>query len=237
MHEHTHTHTQHLFLHIHIDPCARVHTYNAHAHICTHNIHITHTHTRDVHVASMCMCTSLATAGAQWNAPHIQPLLFIQLPGEVFNYWLQHIIIFFIVPPYLIYIWGKSPSDHMCTSFYPPSFRPRLSWTVQRVGVVFVCQCCVHCTPQLHHDPTGPRESSPPPLPLPPVHVVCHESFPVFFFHIAMLLVSKWSSPMWIWTTFYVRPVSTHSEDHTTDSLDYFIKLFACCSWAKYTPW
>ncbi|KAL5509680.1 hypothetical protein EMCRGX_G005084 [Ephydatia muelleri] len=28
------------------------------------------------------------------------------LPGEVFNYWLQHIIIFFIVPPYLIYTWG-----------------------------------------------------------------------------------------------------------------------------------
>lgn len=28
------------------------------------------------------------------------------LPGEVFNYWIQHIIILFIVPPYLIYIWG-----------------------------------------------------------------------------------------------------------------------------------
>ena len=29
-----------------------------------------------------------------------------QFPGEVINYWLQHSLIFFIVPPYLIYIWG-----------------------------------------------------------------------------------------------------------------------------------
>ncbi|KAL5476209.1 hypothetical protein EMCRGX_G026125 [Ephydatia muelleri] len=27
-------------------------------------------------------------------------------PGEVLNYWLQHLLIFFVVPPYLVYIWG-----------------------------------------------------------------------------------------------------------------------------------
>ena len=31
--------------------------------------------------------------------------------------------------------------------------------------------------------------------------------------------------------------MSTHSEDLTTESLDCFIKLFAYCLWAKYTPW
>ena len=30
----------------------------------------------------------------------------VQFPGEVINYWLQHSLIIFIIPPYLIYIWG-----------------------------------------------------------------------------------------------------------------------------------
>lgn len=29
------------------------------------------------------------------------------LPGEVIVYWTQHTMIFFVVPPYLIYIWGR----------------------------------------------------------------------------------------------------------------------------------
>lgn len=30
----------------------------------------------------------------------------LKFPGEVLMYWIQHILIFFIVPPFLIYSWG-----------------------------------------------------------------------------------------------------------------------------------
>lgn len=31
-----------------------------------------------------------------------------ELFGRLFFYWLQHILIFFVVPPYLIYLWGEA---------------------------------------------------------------------------------------------------------------------------------
>ena len=36
----------------------------------------------------------------------------VQFPGEVINYWLQHFLIF-IVPPYLIYIWGMLTAGYV----------------------------------------------------------------------------------------------------------------------------
>ena len=36
----------------------------------------------------------------------IHHALYFQFPGEVVNYWIQHSLIFFVIPPYLIYIWG-----------------------------------------------------------------------------------------------------------------------------------
>ena len=35
-------------------------------------------------------------------------LSLVQFFGELVEYWAQHILIFFIVPPYLIYIWGNN---------------------------------------------------------------------------------------------------------------------------------
>ncbi len=37
----------------------------------------------------------------------------MQFPFEVYNYWLQHFLIFFVVPPFLVYTWGKSTMPHM----------------------------------------------------------------------------------------------------------------------------
>ena len=32
--------------------------------------------------------------------------LAVKFPGEIAVYWIQHITIFFIVPPFLIHSWG-----------------------------------------------------------------------------------------------------------------------------------
>lgn len=46
---------------------------------------------------------------AKWlegGVPSLLTLYLFQFPGEVYNYWIQHTLIFFVIPPYLIYIWG-----------------------------------------------------------------------------------------------------------------------------------
>lgn len=36
----------------------------------------------------------------------MESFVLLKFAGEVLLYWVQHLLIFFIVPPYLIYTWG-----------------------------------------------------------------------------------------------------------------------------------
>lgn len=60
----------------------------------------------------------------------------LKFPGEVLVYWVQHIMIFFVVPPFLIYSWGMKRLIGNCCSHFIFNFRPILLGAIWWVGMV-----------------------------------------------------------------------------------------------------